>query len=105
MACLTLFAPLWFLPPSTTHSATVLGLSNEPNAPAEQSVSGKIASVEKSAFTLTVGQSQTPSGRQNLRLHPARPKTMTFQLHKKRAVEGTLNVSADTDVAYPEANA
>ena len=104
MACLTLIAPVWALPPSTTHSATVLGLSNEPNAQQQQSVSGKIASVEKSSFTLTIGQSQTPSGRQNLRRDPASPKTMTFQLDKNTTVEGTLKVGANADVTYREEN-
>jgi hypothetical protein len=104
MACLTLIAPVWAMPPSTTHGATVLGLSNEPNAPQQQSVSGKIASVEKSSFTLTVGQSQTPSGRQNLRLDPANPRTMTFQLDKNTTVEGTLKVGANADVTYREEN-
>jgi hypothetical protein len=104
MACLTLIAPVWSLPRSTTHDATVRGLSNEPNAPPQQSVSGKIASVEKSSFTLTVGQSQTPSERQNLRLDPASPKTMTFQLDKNTTVEGTLKVGANADVTYREEN-
>jgi hypothetical protein len=104
MACLTLIAPVWALPPSTTHSATVLGLSNEPNAQQQQSVSGKIASVEKSSFTLTIGQSQTPSGSQNLRRDPASPKTMTFQLDKNTTVEGTLKVGANADVTYREEN-
>jgi hypothetical protein len=104
MACLTLIAPVWSLPRSTTYTATVVGLSNERNAPQQQSVSGKIASVEKSSFTLTVGQSQTPSERQNLRLDPASPKTMTFQLDKNTTVEGTLKVGANADVTYREEN-
>ena len=100
MACLTLIAPVWSLPPSTTHGATVLGLSNEPNAPQQQSVSGKIASVEKSSFTLTVGQSQTSSERQNLQQDTASPKTMAFQLDKNTTIEGSLKVGANADVTY-----
>src|SRR5260370_7114816 len=104
MACLTLIAPVWSLPPSTPHDATVRGLSNERNAPQQQSVSGKIASVEKSSFTLTVGQSQTPSERQNLRLDPASPKTMTFQLDKNTTIEGTLKVAPTPHPPYPPAH-
>ena len=96
LACLTLIAPAWALPPAAAPS--------EQTAAQEQSVSGKIASVEKSSFTLTVGQSQTPSERPNLRLDPASPKTMTFQLDKNTTVEGTLKVGANADVTYREEN-
>jgi hypothetical protein len=100
LACLTLIAPVWALPPTTIDGAAVLGLSNEPNAPQEQSVSGKIASVEKSSFTLTVGQSQTSSERQNFGQDPASPKTMTFQIDKNTTIEGSLRVGANADVTY-----
>src|SRR5260370_41347857 len=100
LACLTLIAPVWALPPTTIDGAAVLGLSNEPNDPLEQTVSGKIASVEKSSFTLTVGQSQTSSERQNFRQDPASPKTMVFQLDKNTTIEGSLKVGANADVTY-----
>jgi len=101
MACLTLIAPVWALPPSATHGASVAGSSSAaPNAPQEQSVSGKIATVEKSSFTLTVGQSQTSSERRNLQMDPASPKTMTFQLDKNTTIEGSLKVGANADVTY-----
>ena len=68
-----------------------------------QSVSGKIASVERSSFTLTVAGSasqkmdlvQTPS---------AAPRTMTFQIDKNTTVEGKLKVNATADVTYREEN-
>jgi len=100
LACLTLIAPVWALPAATTPGAAVLGLSNSQNAPQEQSVSGKIASVEKNSFTLTVGQSQTSSERHNLQQDPASPKTMTFQLDKNTTIEGSLKVDAIADVTY-----
>ena len=64
-----------------------------------QSVSGKIASVDKTSFTLTVASStarnldmvQTPS---------AAPKTMTFQIDKNTTVDGQLQVGANADVTY-----
>ena len=100
MACLTLIAPARALPPTAAHGASFLGLSSEQTAPQEQSVSGKIASVEKSSFTLTVGQSQTSSERQNLQQDTASPKTMAFQLDKNTTIEGSLKVGANADVTY-----
>jgi len=92
MACLTLIAPAWALPPAAAPS--------EQTAAQEQSVSGKIASVEKSSFTLNVGQSQTSSERQNLQQDAASPKTMAFQLDKNTTIEGSLRVGASADVTY-----
>jgi len=100
LACLTLIAPVWALPATTVHGAAVLGLSYNQNAAQEQSVSGKIVSVEKNSFTLTVGQSRTSGERYNLRQDPANPKTMTFQLDKNTTIEGSLKVDANADVTY-----
>jgi hypothetical protein len=75
-------------------------LSSEPNVPQEQSISGRIASVDKNSFTLTVGQSQTSSERQNLQQDTASPKTMTFQFDKNTAIEGSLKVGATAEVTY-----
>jgi hypothetical protein len=99
LACLTLIAPAWALPPAT-HNTSVLSLSSEQNVPQEQSISGRIASVDKSSFTLTVGQSQTSSEKQNLQQDTASPKTMTFQLDKNTAIEGSLKVGAAAEVTY-----
>lgn len=93
LASLSLAAAVWALPPSATHGAA---LSSGTNAPQEQSVSGKIASVEKSSFTLTVGQSQT----QNLQQDPNTPKTMTFMVDKNTTIDGSLKVGANADVTY-----
>ena len=95
LASLSLAAAVWALPPSATHG-TASGLLSVPNAPQEQSVSGKIASVEKSSFTLTVGQSQT----QNLQQDPNTPKTMTFMIDKNTTIDGSLKVGANADVTY-----
>jgi hypothetical protein len=99
LACLTLIAPAWALPPATTHSASAVALSDEP-APQEQSVSGKIASVEKSSFTLTVGPARTSIERQSLQQDPAASKTMAFQIDKNTTIEGSLKVGANADVTY-----
>lgn len=91
LACLTLISPAWALPPTPAH--------NEQTAAQEQSISGKIASVEKNSFTLTVGQSQTSSEKQNL-VQETSPKTMAFQLDKNTTIEGNLRVGASADVTY-----
>ncbi len=53
---LFLVALVCALQPTVTHGAAVLSLSGGQAPAAEQTVSGKIASVEKNSFTLTVGQ-------------------------------------------------
>jgi predicted 3-demethylubiquinone-9 3-methyltransferase (glyoxalase superfamily) len=79
-----------------------------PNAPvtheqtaAAQSVSGKIASVEKTSFTLTVapGHAMTNPGNQ---FQDSSAKTMTFQIDKNTTVDGKLKVGANADVTYRE---
>ncbi len=100
LAGLTLVLAVWAFSPPTTHDAALLSLSNSQATPQEQSVSGKIASVEKNSFTLTVGQSQTSTASQALRQDPASPKTMTFQIDKNTTIEGTLKVGANADVTY-----
>ena len=93
---LTLVAAVWAFSPPTTQQAALLSLSSNSNAPQEQSVSGKIASVEKTSFTLTVGQSQT----QNLQQDQNTPKTMTFMIDKNTTIDGSLKVGASADVTY-----
>jgi hypothetical protein len=101
LAGLTLVVAVWAFAPPTTHEAALLRLANNQGAAAqEQSVSGKIASVEKNSFTLTVGQSQTSTASQNVMQDSATPKTMVFQIDKNTAVEGTLKVGATADVTY-----
>jgi hypothetical protein len=95
LVTLALAVAVWSLPPTTTHGAGVLALSNSQAAPQEQSVSGKIASVGKNSFTLTVG-----SEKQNLQQEPGTPKTMTFLLDKNTTIEGSLRVGANADVTY-----
>ena len=96
VAGLTLVVAVWAFSPPTTQEAALLSLSSNSNAPQEQSVSGKIASVEKTSFTLTVGQSQT----QSLHQDPNTPKTMTFMIDKNTTIDGSLKVGANADVTY-----
>src|SRR5689334_25324502 len=94
VAGLTLVVAVWAFSPASTQEAALL--SSNSNVPQEQSVSGKIASVEKTSFTLTVGQSQT----QNLQQDPATAKTMTFLFDKNTTIDGSLKVGANADVTY-----
>src|SRR6266446_3122552 len=100
LASLALAAAVWALPPTATHGTAMLGLSNSQDTAQQQSVSGKITSVEKNSFTLTVGQSKTSSQIHNLQQDPASPKTMTFLIDKNTAIEGSLKVDANADVTY-----
>jgi Cu/Ag efflux protein CusF len=100
LAGLTLVVAVWAFAPVTTNEAALLGLSASQDAAQQQSVSGKIAAVEKNSFTLTVGQSQTSTGKNDLQLEASDPKTMTFQIDKNTTIEGTLKVGANADVTY-----
>src|SRR5215813_6725044 len=64
-----------------------------------QTVSGKIASVDKSSFSLTVA-SGTASQGQKLMNENAGQKSMTFLIDKNTTVDGKLQVGANADVTY-----
>jgi hypothetical protein len=73
--------------------------AQEPAQPTAQtqSVSGKIASVDRNSFTLTVGSgveqsAQEPSSKSG--------RTMAFSIDKNTTVEGTLKVGSNADVTY-----
>lgn len=97
LAAVILVVAAWGLPPTTRGSAHPT-LINE-QTPETQSVSGKIASVAKDSFTLTVGGSQTSAGQQLVE-QQAEPKTMKFFIDKNTAIEGKLKVNANADVTY-----
>jgi len=71
--------------------------AGQEQAPQAQTVSGKIASVDKSSFTLTV--STNTSSRQ-LATEAGGAKTMHFQIDKNTTIEGQLQVGANADVTY-----
>jgi uncharacterized protein YpmB len=89
--------------------AVVCGLPvTLPNTPAAheqtaaaQSISGKIAEVQKTSFTLTIGPSHTMSLMGQERQEPTQ-KSMTFQIDKNTTVDGKLQVGANADVTYRE---
>jgi hypothetical protein len=95
MASLILVAMVCALPvtlpnTSATHEQT-----------AAQSVSGKIAEVQKSSFTLNIGPSHTKSYLSQELQEPTQ-RSMTFQIDKNTTVDGKLQVGANADVTYRE---
>ena len=100
LAGIILVVAAWGLPPATTHGSTHPALLGEQTPSATQSVSGKIASVAKDSFTLTVAGSQTTTGQQLTQ--QAEAKTMTFSIDKNTAIEGKLKVNANAEVTYRE---
>jgi len=100
LAGIILVVAAWGLPPAT-HGSTQPTFTTEQTPSATQSVSGKIASVAKDSFTLTVAGSQTSAGQQ-LTQQQAEPKTMTFHIDKNTTIEGKLKVNANAEVTYRE---
>lgn len=100
LASLVLAAAIWALPPAASDSNAAKSTASQAAAQS-QSVSGKIASVEKTSFTLTVASdrmsSQSP---ERQRENPA--KTMAFQVDKNTTIDGKLQVGANADVSYRE---
>jgi hypothetical protein len=96
LASLALAAATFAVPPTTNAAKQSSGQSQEIQT---QSVSGRIASIEKSSFTLNVGSSSTDPGNQ---MEQTSPKTMTFMVDKNTTVDGKLKVGANADVTYRE---
>jgi hypothetical protein len=75
--------------------------THEQTAAATQSVSGKIAEVQKTSFTLTIGPSHSMSN-QGHELQEPTQRSMTFLIDKNTTVDGKLQVGANADVTYRE---
>jgi hypothetical protein len=77
--------------------------TNQQGSAQTQSVSGRIASVDKDSFTLNV-TSPKASG-QTASQQPATAKTtMTFLIDKNTTVDGTLKVDSNAEVTYRQDN-
>lgn len=95
LASLALAAMLCATPPADNAKPA----SSRQDSTQTQSISGKIASVSKTSFTLTVGsrmldQSQASPSQDTT------AKTMTFMIDKNTTVDGKLKVGATADVTY-----
>lgn len=83
----------------TTYRLPLQSSSVEQTSPQTQSVSGKIASVDKTSFTLTVATGTSNSEQQFQR---TAPKTMNFTVDQNTTIDGKLQVGASADVTYRE---
>ncbi|MGB9435476.1 MAG: hypothetical protein WBQ89_24725 [Candidatus Acidiferrum sp.] len=95
-----LLGVIWPVTPITAHFP-IPGASNAQESDQAQSVSGTVAYVGKSSFTLTVGSAAYGPGHQ---LQESSPRSMTFMIDKNTTVEGKLKVGANADVTYREDN-
>jgi Cu/Ag efflux protein CusF len=95
-AALCVFAPV----SSNATAATTAQTAQTPAA--AQSVSGKIASIEKSSFTLTLGSEQKSNVSENTAAQAGQSsaKTMNFQVDSNTTIDGKLKVGASADVTY-----
>src|SRR5215475_198822 len=96
LAFLFFVSALGILP--TTAKSRTAKQDQQPSAQA-QTVSGKIASVDKSSFTLNVTSGGANKG-QSMTNESSGPKTMSFQIDKNTTVDGQLKVGANADVTY-----
>jgi Cu/Ag efflux protein CusF len=88
------------LPPANTHQTG----GGEQASAQTQSVSGKIASVDKTSFTLTLASTTRSAVMQDAQMPPSSAKTMSFTIDQNTTVEGKLKVGANADVTYRQDN-
>ena len=99
-----LVATAWTMPARTTNNPARQSQSQTPDQSAQQlqSVSGKIASVDKSSFTLSIATTGTHG--QQFQEAAASPKTMSFTIDQNTTVDGKLKVGSSADVTYRQAD-
>ena len=105
VTCLTSFAlaaALWVFAPASSNASAATTAQTAQTPAAAQSVSGKIAAIEKTSFSLTVGSEQKSNVSENTAAQAGQssPKTMTFQVDPNTAIDGKLKVGASADVTY-----
>ena len=92
VGCLALAGFLWAAPPAASHSTT----TGAQNAQETHTVSGKVTSIGKTSFTLSISSAQmneSPS-------ESANAKSMTFQVDNNTTIDGNLQVGVNADVTY-----
>jgi hypothetical protein len=104
LASFALAAALWAFSPASSTAQTPQTPPSQSSA-AAQSVSGKVTSVEKTSFTLSVGADHASNVSQSEAQTPSSPststaKSMTFQIDQNTTVDGKLKVGANADVTY-----
>jgi hypothetical protein len=101
-ACLLLVSAYGNWPASANNQTR--GQNEQQPAAQAQTVSGKVASVEKSSFSINVTSASTSNQGQHVSTNAAGPKTMSFQIDKNTTVDGQLQVGANADVTYRQEN-
>ena len=99
LAAALLVAAALAVPPAHSHRTQ----EGQPAA-ATQSVSGKIASVEKNSFTLTLSSTTRSSVSERTATSQDPPKTMSFTIDQNTTIEGKLKLGASADVTYRQEN-
>jgi hypothetical protein len=93
IACLALAGFLCVAPPAAS-KANAAG--TQQSASEAHTVSGKVTSIGKTSFTLTVASAQM-----NKSSSPdSNAKSMTFQVDSNTTIDGNLQVGVDADVTY-----
>ncbi|MGB2591047.1 MAG: hypothetical protein WBG02_06420 [Candidatus Acidiferrum sp.] len=95
LAGLILVGGVLALPSANSHKTQ----EAQQTTPQTQSVSGKIASVEKDSFTLTIGSAMEQSA-ETQSTNAQQTRTMAFAVDKNTTIEGTLKVGSSADVTY-----
>jgi hypothetical protein len=96
LTCLFLISAGAILP---TSADSRQGQQSQDPAAQAQTVSGKVAAVDKSSFSINVTGATANHG-QHFTNEAAGPKSMTFQIDKNTTVDGQLQVGANADVTY-----
>ena len=100
-ACLLFVSAYGFWPTSANNQTR----QNEQQPAAQaQTVSGKIASVDKSSFSINVTSTGATSSAPHISTTAGGSKTMSFQIDKNTTVDGQLQVGANADVTYRQEN-
>jgi Cu/Ag efflux protein CusF len=97
LASIILLAAVLAIQPSTVNGAEHRNAAQDQTKQL-QSVSGKIASVDKNSFTLSVAAAHTASAGNDVQDQPA--KTMTFMIDQNTTVDGKLKVGSNAEVTY-----
>ena len=96
LASLVLAATLCAIPPADNAQPA----ASRQDSAQTQSVSGKIASVGKTSFTLTVASTHMLDQLQTTPAQEPTDKSMTFMIDKNTTIDGKLKVGANADVTY-----
>ena len=96
LASFVLVATLCAIPPADNAQPA----AGRQDSAQTQSVSGKIASIGKTSFTLTVASTRMLNQSQAVPGQDATAKTMTFMVDKNTTIDGKLKVGASADVTY-----